>query len=699
MEHVQGARLGLRAKPSSIQTVFSTDIMQQLLPLDVVKEFEAAQLGQQRLSLNALSKIAESLKIWAVEHGATHFSHWFLPLRGTLGTKEEAFVERLAPNTLINLFSAYNLLMSETDGSSFPNGNMRQTAQARGYLLWDIYNPPFLDKQADRTTLYVPALFYSIDGKSLDFKIPLLRSEERLGKAASRLLQLLEVRARSVIPTLGIEQEFFLLDQHVVAKRPDLQACERTVFGAAALKDQQFSDLYYAPMDERVHRFMEEVDRLAQQAGIIIKTRHGEVAPQQYEFAAQFSRSIQASSQNSWLMHLLKSIARKHGLVAVLHEKPFHGINGSGKHCNWSLATDMGLNLLDPNNDDGKGTFPVLLAAILQAVATNNGLLRAAIGSYSNDFRLGGHEAPPSIVAVHLGQGLTEYLREYEQTAAKIFIHRTGLTNNQLPFKDVLIDLTDRNRTSPFAFVNNKFEFRAVGSSTHTAHVIAILNTAVAQAMEQLTEQLQSSLTVKPHDEAVSELVRSTFRRYSYVICNGNNYSEAWHKESIERGLSNYGSTYEALSEYENQKTIDLLNGVMTIEEICSRKKIFRAQYEQTAQLEGRTALTLFHQHIVPACTAYLHHLCQTKQDLKIAGVTSSATLFGQTIQRIDENLATAHTHAAKLEELVAAHEATPVPLEIKEEIRGLRAAVDALEKLVSHHRWPMPTYDQLLHS
>lgn len=700
MEHLQGARLSLRTKSSTIQTVFSLDIMQQLLPIDVVKEFEAAQHGQQRLSINSLAKIAEALKIWAIEHGASHFSHWFIPLRSNIGSKEESFIERLAPNTLVNLFSAYSLLMSETDGSSFPNGTLRQTPQSRGYVLWDIYNPPFLDKQASRTTLCIPALLYSIDGKALDYKVPLLRSEDRLGRAATRMLHFLEVRARSVIPTLGIEQEFFLLDQHTASKRLDLQVCNRTIFGAKALRDQQFSDSYYAPMSDRVYKFMEEVDILAKQAGIIIKTRHGEVAPNQYECTAQFARSIQASSQNSWLMHILKNTATKHGLVAILHEKPFYGINGSGKHSNWSLSTEMGLNLLDPSNDDGKGTFPVFLVAVLQAVATHNGLLQAAIGSYGNDLRLGGHEAPPSIIAVHLGQGLTEYLREYELTAAKIFMHRTGLTNNQLPFKEVLIDLTDRNRTSPFAFANYKFEFRAVGSSVHTAHVIAILNTAVAQAIEQLTEQLQEALIVKPHDEAVSELVRSTFRRYSYIVYNGNNYNADWHKEAAHRGLFVNKSAYESFAVYENPTTMDLLNGVLTPDEINARKKIFKEEFENTAAMEALTALKIFNQHIVPACTAYLHHLCQTTQDLTSTGALMSKKLFMQTINQIDEFLALAYEHATKLKVLVDLQKTDQsVTPKLRNELNALRLAVDSLEEIVSHHRWPMPTYDQLLHS
>ena len=701
MEQLQGARLSLRVKSNNIQTVFSVDVMQQLLPLDIVKEFESAQQGQQRLSINALSKIAEALKIWALEYGATHFSHLFLPIRATIGTKEESFAERLAPNTLINLFTAYNLLMSETDGSSFPNGNLRQTSQARGYVLWDVYNPPFLEKLSDRTTLYVPALLYSVEGKSLDYKIPLLRSEDRLGNAATQLLQLLDTRVRNVVPTLGAEQEFFLVDQHLAAKRPDIQACERTIFGAAALKDQQFNDFYYAPMDERTHSFMEDLDRATRQAGIIIKTRHREVAPQQFEVTTQFSRSIQASSQNSWLMHQIRTIANKHGLTALLHEKPFQGINGSGKHCNWSLATDMGLNLLDPINDDGKGSFPLFLAAVVQAVATHNGLLRAVIGSYANDFRLGGHEAPPGIMAMHLGQGLSEYLSEYDLSATKRFIHRTGLTNNQLPFKEVLIDLTDRNRTSPFAFTNCKFEFRAVGSSCHTAHVVTVLNTAVAEAMEKLTEQLQEALAVKPRDEAISELVRATLRRYSYIIYNGNNYSASWYQEAAERGLSNYQTAYEAFVEYDKQETIDLMNGVLTPEELNARKTIFKESYEQTALLEARTALSMFNQLIIPACTAYLHHLCQTAQDLKAAGTTSSSSMFIQIIEHIDQSLAAAHRHAGRLEELVqsAAETGTIAPLAIREELSSLRTAVDTLEKYVAHNRWPLPTYDQLLHT
>jgi glutamine synthetase len=697
MEHVQGARLGLRIKPNNIQSVFSVDVMQQLLPLDVVKEFEAAQQGQQRLSINALSKIAEALKIWALEHGATHFSHWFLPLRSTIATKEEAFVERLAPNTLVNLFSAYNLLMSETDGSSFPNGTLRQTAQARGYVLWDLYTPPFLEKQPDRTLLYIPALFYSVEGKSLDYKIPLLRSEDRLGKAATRLLQLLDTRVRSVIPTLGTEQEFFLIDADLAAKRPDLMACERTLFGAQALKDQQFSDNYYAPMSERVHRFMEEVDAIARQAGIIIKTRHREVAPQQFELTLQFARSIQASSQNSWLMHHLENIAQKHNFKAILHEKPFQGINGSGKHCNWSLATDMGLNLLDPTNDDGRGSFPLLLVAVLQAMAQHNGLLRASIGSYANDFRLGGHEAPPAIMSVHLGQGLSEYLSEYELSSAKIFLHRTGLTNNQLPFKDVLIDLTDRNRTSPFAFTNNKFEFRAVGSSCHTAHAVTILNTAVAQAMEQLTEQLQEALAVKPRDIAVSDLVRMTYRRYSYIICNGNNYSSTWYQEALDRGLSNHATGYEALVEYENTHAMDMLNGVITPEELNARRRLSKENYEKTAQLEANTALMMFYQQIVPACAAYVRQLSQVSTDFKATQSNRSGAMFAQIIDQIDSNLATAHAHAQVLEQLKQATEIAP--LAIRRELENLRKAVDGLEKQIAHDLWPMPTYDQLLQS
>jgi glutamine synthetase len=700
MEQLQGARLGVRIKSSNIQTVFSLDIMQQLLPLDIIKEFEAAQQGQQRISINALSKIAEALKIWALENGATHFSHWFLPLRSTIGTKEEAFAERLAPNTLVNLFSAYSLLMSETDGSSFPNGNLRQTAQARGYVLWDVYNPPFLEKLADRTTLYIPALFYSVEGKSLDYKIPLLRSEDRLCKATMRLLQLLDVRVRNVMTTLGIEQEFFLIDAQLVAKRPDLRVCDRTLFGASALKDQQFSDLYYAPMSDRVRNFMDEVDRIARQSGIILKTRHREVAPQQYELTAQYSRSIQASSQNSWLMYQLETIAPKYGLAAILHEKPFHGVNGSGKHCNWSLATDMGLNLLDPSNDDNKGNFPVLLAAVLQAIATHNGLLRAAIGSYGNDFRLGGHEAPPAIMAVHLGQGLTEYLREYELTAARIFIHRTGLTNNQLPFRDVLIDLTERNRTSPFVFTNYKFEFRAVGSQAHTAHAVTILNTIVAQSIEQLTEELQESLAVKPRDEAISELVRTTFRRNAHIICNGNNYSESWHEQALERGLKNYPTGYEAFAEYENQATIELLNGVLTPDELAARKRIFKAEYEQTAQLEANTALMLFYQHIVPVCTQQLEHLSKTLHQLKSTGLSGSKPLLEATIEHIDLGLAQAYVYACRLEDLVKGGSSMAeslAPVQIREELEGLRFAVDMLEKYVPAALWPLPTYDQLL--
>ncbi|MBM3887417.1 hypothetical protein FJ364_05810, partial [Candidatus Dependentiae bacterium] len=474
-------------------------------------------------------------------------------------------------------------------------------------------------------------------------------------------------------------------------------ACNRTIFGDAALKDQQFNDYYYAPIDnERALQFLNDLDRTSRQAGIIIKTRHREVAPQQYEITAQFARSVQASTQNSWLMHQIKASALKHGFVAILHEKPFQGINGSGKHCNWSLATDMGLNLLDPTNDDGKGSFPVFLAAILQAVATHSGLLTAAIGSYSNDFRLGGHEAPPAITAIHLGQGLSEYLSDYELNAAKMFLHRTGLTNNQLPFKDVLIDLTDRNRTSPFAFTNYKFEFRAVGSSSHTAHAITILNTAVAEAMEHMAEQLQEALAVKPRDEAISELVRATYRRYSYIVCNGNNYSSSWYQEAIDRGLPHYATAYEALCEYEKQKTIGLLNGVLTAEELNARKKIFKESYEQTALLEARTALSLFNQLIVPACTAYLHHLCQTMQDLKTAGTTESNLLFTQTIKQIDENLGKAHTHANKLAALIQESHGI-VPLAIKQELQSLRSAVDTLEKYVAHHRWPLPTYHQLL--
>lgn len=602
--------------------VFNRTVMQTMLPPEICKNIFQAQQGIERIKTEYAEPIALAMKEWAISHGATHYTHWFQPLTGLSAEKHDAFIDWSSSNEMVEKFSGKQLVQGEPDASSFPSGGLRSTYEARGYTGWDPSSPAFVWKAGDGVTLCIPSVFFSWTGAVLDSKIPLLRSDRKINDACIRLLKLTGIHAANVYSTLGCEQEYFVIDRALRNLRPDLLLIGRTVCGGPSPKGQELQDHYFGAVKDRILAYMCDFELAALQLGIPVKTRHNEVAPAQHEVAPVFEKASLAVDHNIILMEIMRQIAAKHQLACLLHEKPFHGLNGSGKHCNWSLATDTGINLLDPTDTpENRLHFLILITAILNAVHKHSALLRASIGSASNDFRLGGHEAPPAIISIYLGMELEAVLENIEEKGSHI---RTGTKNKYdlgLPIlPDMAKDNTDRNRTSPFAFTGNKFEFRAVGSSSSPALPVTILNAIVAESLNEILDEIEKKLEPKspPTPQTLIEAVMPVLRKYlkqsRSIRFHGDNYSEEWEKEAKRRGLPNIKKSVYAFESLKEEGTIKVFKDILTAAELESRYEILTERYSHTILIEARLLIDMCDTQILPAAIKYQKELAESVQ-------------------------------------------------------------------------------------
>ena len=683
--------------------VFNDEAMRAHLPKDVYKALRKTISQGTHLDLDVANAVANSMKDWAVEKGATHFTHWFQPMTGTTAEKHESFISPLGEGRVIMEFSGKELIRGEPDASSFPSGGLRATFEARGYTVWDITSYAFIKGG----TLFIPTAFCSYGGEALDKKTPLLRSLEALDKQAVRVLKLLgNTTARRVIPTVGPEQEYFLIDKKMFLKRPDLIYTGRTLFGARPPKGQELDDHYFGSLKPRVADFMQELDEELWKLGVYIKTKHNEVAPAQHELAPIFTLCNIATDDNQITMELLKSIADKHGLACLLHEKPFAGVNGSGKHNNWSICTDTGINLLEPGDTPYQNAqFLLFLVAVIKAVDDYQDLLRVSVASAGNDHRLGANEAPPAIVSMFLGDELTEILEALESGASYKDKEKQSMQIGVTVLPHFPKDTTDRNRTSPFAFTGNKFEFRMVGSAFSIAGPNIVINTAVAEILRQFADTLEKSKDITGD---LAALVKKTISDHKRIMFNGNNYADEWKVEAQKRGLSNLKTTADALPLFISDKSIELFSKhhVFTKQEVHSRYEIFMENYCKTLHIEALTMVDMVKGLIIPASIEYQNDLAKLLERKKALAVYESSLeehLLGS-ISKLSTCLLTKLGGLEKA--LLEAKEDRDILAEacfyrdrIFTAMSELRLIVDELETFVGNKYWPIPTYAELLYS
>lgn len=677
--------------------VFNDAVMQERLPKDIYKALKKTIKEGTHLELDVANVVANAMKDWAVEKGATHFTHWFQPMTGVTAEKHDSFISPCGDGKVIMEFSGKELVKGEPDASSFPSGGLRATFEARGYTVWDTTSYAFIKDG----TLYIPTAFCSYSGEALDKKTPLLRSMEALDKQALRILRLFgNNTVKRVNTTVGPEQEYFLIDKENYLKRPDLVITGRTLFGAQPPKGQELEDHYFGRLNPRVSAFMKELEEKLWELGVLAKTKHNEVAPAQHEIAPIFSTTNIATDHNQLTMELLKSVADKHGLACLLHEKPFAGVNGSGKHVNWSISTDNGVNLLEPGDTPYENAqFLLFLVAVIKAVDEYQDLLRVSVASAGNDHRLGANEAPPAIVSVFLGEELTEILEALEngneyQNKEKLYMEIGATVLPHFPK-----DTTDRNRTSPFAFTGNKFEFRMCGSSFSIAGPNIVLNTIVAETLREFADILENADDFKAE---LSALIKKTIKDHKRIVFNGNNYAEEWVEEAKKRGLSNLKNTVEALPAFVSDKSIELFtkHNVFTEKEIHSRYEILLENYCKTLRIEALTMITLTKRDIIPACISYQNELTQLLSSKKALGGFASA-LEEDLLGKISNLSADLLDKLGKLEKAVADSDSVSELLDLAKHYRDnvlaamteLRAIVDELETLVAKKYWPLPSY------
>ncbi len=582
--------------------VFNDKVMKERLPKEAYDAVRRAKDEGKPLSHEYAKSVASVMKEWAIEKGATHFTHWFQPMTGITAEKHDSFIEPFGDGEVIMKFSEKSLVKGESDASSFPSGGLRATFEARGYTAWDPTSYAFVKDGS----LYIPTAFCSYSGEALDKKTPLLRSMEAFNKQALRILRLFgNEKAKKVTPTVGAEQEYFLIDKEVYEKRLDLIHCGRTLFGARPSKGQELEDHYYGAIKSRVSGFMKELDLELWKLGVYAKTKHNEVAPAQHELAPVFASTNISSDQNQITMELMKSIANKHDLVCLLHEKPFASVNGSGKHNNWSIATDLGENLLEPGDTPEKNAqFLLFLLAVIKAVDEYQDLLRISVASAGNDHRLGADEAPPAIISIYLGEELDAILSAIESGKEYFAKEKTELKIGVSVLPPIPKDSTDRNRTSPFAFTGNKFEFRMVGSSTNIACPNFIINTIVAEELRVFADRLEKA---KDFNAELNALIKETIIEHKRILFSGNNYSSEWHKEAKRRGLSNYKTTFDALPHYADAKNVELFerHKILSEQEIHSRMEILLENYCNIIHIEALTAIDIARKEITPAVIDY----------------------------------------------------------------------------------------------
>ncbi|QWT54990.1 glutamine synthetase III [Christensenella sp. MSJ-20] len=683
--------------------VFNDAVMRARLPKDTYKALKKTISQGTHLELDVANVVASAMKDWAVEKGATHFTHWFQPMTGVTAEKHDSFLSPQEGGGAIMEFSGKELVRGEPDASSFPSGGLRATFEARGYTVWDITSYAFLKDG----TLYIPTAFCSYSGEALDKKTPLLRSMEAMDRQAMRILRLFgSTPAQRVITTVGPEQEYFLIDQEMYRRRPDLVYTGRTLFGARPPKGQELDDHYFGSLKPRVSDFMRDLEESLWELGVYAKTKHNEVAPAQHELAPIFGTTNIATDHNQLTMELMKRIASRHGLVCLLHEKPFAGINGSGKHNNWSISTDTGVNLLEPGDTPYENAqFLLFLVAVIKAVDDYQELLRVSVASAGNDHRLGANEAPPAIVSMFLGDELMEILTALETGADYHGHQQYEMEIGATVLPHFPKDTTDRNRTSPFAFTGNKFEFRMLGSAFSIAGPNIVLNTVVAESLRQFADILENTDDFKG---ALGDLIRETIAAHKRIIFNGNNYSDEWVQEAERRGLSNLKTTVDALPALVSRKNMDVFirHHVFSESEIRSRYEILLENYCKTLHIEALTMVDLVNREIIPACIAYQNKLAGLLATKKACGAYDTA-LEEQRLERLSGLSACLLRRLTALESALLETKKSEDQLslarfyrsEIFSRMSELRLVVDELETLVAKEDWPLPTYGEMLYS
>ena len=681
--------------------VFNQTVMKETLPSQTYKALKHTMEEGTPLDLEAANQIAEAMKNWAISKGATHYSHWFQPLTGITAEKHDSFLTPAEEGKIIMSFSGKELIKGEPDASSFPNGGKRSTFEARGYTVWDPTSYPFVKDH----TLCIPTAFCSYNGEALDKKTPLLRSMEAINEQSLRVLKLFGNKAKHVTTTMGPEQEYFLVDEKLYQKRKDLKMCGRTLFGARPVKGQEMDDQYFAAIKPRVIKYMEDLNEELWKLGIYCKTEHNEVAPAQHEMAPIFTTSNLAADQNQLTMEIMKKVARRHGLICLLHEKPFEGVNGSGKHNNWSIATDLGENLFSPGKTPrDNAQFLLFLTAVIKAVDDNQDLLRYSVASAGNDHRLGANEAPPAIISVFVGDELDAVLK-----AIKDGTDYDGKKGGKLTIGvDVLPpipkDSTDRNRTSPFAFTGNRFEFRSVGSNLSISGPNTIMNAILADSLRAFADELEQS---KNFDEDLQKLIKREITAHWRILFNGNGYGQEWIEEAERRGLKNYRTTPKAIEHYIDQKNIDLFTklGIYTPEEMKSHYDIKLEKYCQVVNIESNTMLEMVHKDIIPAAFKYLNVLADTEFKMQRVMTMCDAglklmeklnTLVNDLSNKADA-LAAKHEQTRAIADLMQrAHAYAKVVIPAMEEVRAI---ADQIEPLLGEEYKPFPSYEDLLYS
>lgn len=700
------------AKKNVIDSLFAIDVfddavMQERLPKKTYAALKATIKEGTQLDPEVANVVAHAMKEWALENGATHYTHWFQPMTGVTAEKHDSFIKPVGDGKVIMEFSGKELVKGEPDASSFPSGGLRATFEARGYTAWDCTSPAFLKEDAAGVTLCIPTAFCSYTGEALDKKTPLLRSMEAISAQAVRIVKLFgHDDVKKVECSVGPEQEYFIVDREKYLQREDLVFTGRTLFGAMPPKGQEMDDHYFGTIKERIASFMKELNEECWKLGILAKTQHNEVAPAQHEMAPIFSTANIATDHNQLVMEIMKKVAKRHGLECLLHEKPFAGVNGSGKHNNWSICTDTGKNLLEPGKTPHENIqFLLFLAAVIRAVDENAALLRLSASNPGNDHRLGANEAPPAIISIFLGEQLEDVVKQLVDTGEATSSKQGGKLNvgvHTIP--ELVKDATDRNRTSPFAFTGNKFEFRMVASSMSIAGANTVLNTIVADVLSKMADELEKA---EDFEQAVHDLIKKTFTEHQRVIFNGNGYSDAWVEEAERRGLPNLKSMVDAIPSLVSDKTIEMFGrlGVLTETELHSRVEINYELYSKAINIEAKTMIEMAAKKYIPAVIKYVKSLADSINAVKAAVPTADVSVQSDLLVNASSLLASAQAALVTLRETVEQGSA----MEDGEEkanfykdvvfpaMDALRAPVDALEVIVDKEAWPVPTYGDLL--
>jgi glutamine synthetase len=709
------SRMPHRASDSFGSLVFAGDVMLKHLPPDVFMNLQRTIQTGSRLDPAIANTVAAAMKDWALEHGATHYCHWFQPLTGTTAEKHDAFLSMTSDGGAVEKFSGSQLIQGEPDASSFPNGGIRDTYEARGYTAWDATSPAFIYRSGSESTLCIPTAFVSYTGEALDKKIPLLRSIQAVSKQAMRVLKIFgaDHGVNQVITTLGVEQEYFLVDSELASQRPDLMICGRTLIGAPAPKGQQLEDHYFGAIPKRVLAFMAEAEARLFELGIPVKTRHNEVAPGQFELAPTYENANVAVDHQMLTMSVLRETAENHGFVCLMHEKPFAGVNGSGKHNNWALSTDSGVNLLDPRDDTHTNMqFLTILCAVIRAVDVYAEMLRGSIATAANDHRLGANEAPPAIMSIFLGDMLADILDQLESGTPKKTMKGGALEMGATTLPQIPKHTSDRNRTSPFAFTGNKFEFRAVGSSASVAWPNTVLNTIIAESLDFMATQLEKRAGKNPNaaklETAVKTLLKEVIKEHRRVCFDGDGYSQAWHTEAKRRGLANHTSTVDAIACFSSKKCADVFAkyGVLSKRELDARYGVMVEQYIKLLRIESRTLSTIARTALIPCATRFQAELADAVgatqgcgiecpgSELQLREVVTSVEALRVAVNKLEKAECFAHGKSVDHEKEACHYRDVLVPA-----LNEVRVLCDSLERVMPADLYPLPTYAEMLFS